>query len=275
MKKDFTLNIPSACEKSWGEMSKTDNGKFCGHCSTEVVDFRKMSTAELKTYFQSNEKKVCGYIHQAQLNQFNRDLYTIPYWKGFNAKIAIASLMALLTTSKAFSAVGIKENPSSHHLSKSQQFQKGIKNEIGIDSVFIIKGVVKAKDDGLVVPGAIVRVKGLKEAVSTGIGGVFDILVKGEVNKKVILSVSYIGYKTFEFEVVLGKFNDKAIEVILENENLPTGEIVTAGMFVKTDTLRSRLLITGTIITVKASDLAVKKRTSFFRRLMNSVGRLF
>ena len=57
MKQDLILHIENPCDKSWNEMGKTVSGKFCSHCSTEVVDFTEMSTAELKAYFQSAEKK--------------------------------------------------------------------------------------------------------------------------------------------------------------------------------------------------------------------------
>jgi len=59
----FTPSIPRPCPKNWADMSPTEAGRFCGSCQTEVVDFTRMSDAEVFTYLAARRgQQVCGRI---------------------------------------------------------------------------------------------------------------------------------------------------------------------------------------------------------------------
>ncbi len=58
------LHIDKPCHENWEEMTETERGKFCGVCSTEVIDFERMSEEELIAFFEnySPSKPVCGHL---------------------------------------------------------------------------------------------------------------------------------------------------------------------------------------------------------------------
>jgi hypothetical protein len=68
MKPDLTISIPKPCPANWDEMIPNELGKFCGLCSLTVVDFTKMSEAEIKEYFVCHYgQKTCGRFNSSQL----------------------------------------------------------------------------------------------------------------------------------------------------------------------------------------------------------------
>ncbi|MBL7717613.1 MAG: carboxypeptidase regulatory-like domain-containing protein [Flavipsychrobacter sp.] len=69
------LTIPEPCGQDWNKMTPCAQGKFCGQCSKEVIDFSSWSDAALYRFFAEGPEHVCGRFSQAQLR---RDL-RIPY----------------------------------------------------------------------------------------------------------------------------------------------------------------------------------------------------
>lgn len=68
MKPDLKISIPKPCSANWDKMTPNELGKFCGLCSLTVVDFTKMSDAEIKEYFVCHYgQKTCGRFNSAQL----------------------------------------------------------------------------------------------------------------------------------------------------------------------------------------------------------------
>jgi hypothetical protein len=74
------ITIPKPCHEDWNKMTPNDNGRFCGSCSKNVVDFRNMLPDEIQVYFQQHSN-VCGRFNNSQLNSLtiqipNRVLYS-------------------------------------------------------------------------------------------------------------------------------------------------------------------------------------------------------
>lgn len=72
--------IPKPCHEDWNKMTPNDNGRFCGSCSKNVVDFTNMLPDEIQVYFQKNSN-VCGRFKNSQLDSLtiqipNRVLYS-------------------------------------------------------------------------------------------------------------------------------------------------------------------------------------------------------
>jgi len=68
MKKKFHITIPSLCAKSWNGMLSTENGRYCGHCQKEVVDFSGWTEAEIASYVLNSKRKVCGMLGTHPVN---------------------------------------------------------------------------------------------------------------------------------------------------------------------------------------------------------------
>jgi len=68
-KKSLSVSIPEPCKEDLNAMTSTDRGRFCGSCQKEVVDFTKMSDAELLAFVSKNGYKVCGTFAVSQLGR--------------------------------------------------------------------------------------------------------------------------------------------------------------------------------------------------------------
>lgn len=62
--KKIDLNFD--CGVDFEKMTPTKKGAVCKECSTEVIDFTKMTLAEIQTYFL-NERVICGRFDRATI----------------------------------------------------------------------------------------------------------------------------------------------------------------------------------------------------------------
>jgi len=65
---NIKLKISNPCCVDLQRMIEAENGKFCNACNTIVVDFTKMTTEEIQTYFLNRpEQKICGSFKPIQI----------------------------------------------------------------------------------------------------------------------------------------------------------------------------------------------------------------
>jgi hypothetical protein len=59
------VRVDNPCHEDWDNMSPSEQGRFCGVCQTEVVDFVSMSDQDFIAFFQNYQgQKVCGRVAQ-------------------------------------------------------------------------------------------------------------------------------------------------------------------------------------------------------------------
>lgn len=69
MESKYKILIPEPCNENWDGMTPNAQGKFCGSCQKNVVDFTSKSAVEIQTYFTENTGKlICGRFEKTQLN---------------------------------------------------------------------------------------------------------------------------------------------------------------------------------------------------------------
>lgn len=263
---NFTIDIPKPCAQPWDEMNPTAKGKFCSHCSTEVIDFTKMTTTQVLTYFQNAAQPVCGRIDTFRLHQLNQPPVQHHQKVGFSLKIAMASVMTLLLTSKAVAQQTVSKPQQVMHLGSKKDKANGHVEEKVQDCTFLIKGIVKSLDDGLALPGASVKLLEASEVTSADPNGMFKLQVRGSEQHEVTLFISYLGHLSKEIKVKLEK-EPKDITVSLAPEPIVLGKVVVT---VPKPVVQH--IITGGITTVKIDEI---KRPSFFKRVLTSVGGWF
>jgi CarboxypepD_reg-like domain len=66
-KKQLTISIPTPCTEDWNAMTPDKNGKFCASCQKTVVDFSRMTDAEIFNYFDNFKGNTCGRFSEKQL----------------------------------------------------------------------------------------------------------------------------------------------------------------------------------------------------------------
>ena len=97
------LSIPTPCHEDWQAMTPNQQGRYCASCAKTVVDFTRMSDAEVVAHLQRKPGQVCGRVTAKQLN---RSLATTPLLAGsigqpLRAGVATAALAVGLSGAAA------------------------------------------------------------------------------------------------------------------------------------------------------------------------------
>lgn len=191
--KNLNLTIPNACAENWRGFTPTHNGAFCDSCSTEVIDFTKMSDAEIVAHFSKSTNQTCGLFQAHQLKMYPS--LTEPFINpGF--KLLKAGLLVLMMGLVSHSGF------ANHEREKSNQV--AIQRMVTLAAEHIVKGVIKSEDGGLM-PGVNIYLKNGDEGTISDEDGEFEFprkLKSGEV-----LVFSFIGYEKVEY-VVLGELTE-------------------------------------------------------------------
>lgn len=67
--KKMRISIENPCHEDWQGMTPQAQGRFCSACEKTVIDFSRMSDAEILQYFsQPRTEKVCGRFKSEQLS---------------------------------------------------------------------------------------------------------------------------------------------------------------------------------------------------------------
>ena len=63
-----SISIPTPCAQPWAAMRPTADGRHCGACQTEVVDFTRLSEAEILAYLaRRGSRPVCVLANASQV----------------------------------------------------------------------------------------------------------------------------------------------------------------------------------------------------------------
>jgi hypothetical protein len=68
-KKVVQYAIAEPCHESWGAMTPVEQGRFCHSCARPVVDFTRMSDAQVLRFMSTATGSVCGRMTTHQLNR--------------------------------------------------------------------------------------------------------------------------------------------------------------------------------------------------------------
>ena len=99
MERKYKITIPEPCREDWNKMTPNKEGRFCGSCSKNVVDFTNMIPEEIQMYFLQNTN-VCGRFKKSQLDSFtiqipNQVLYSQTH---YHKMFLLALFIAMGTT---------------------------------------------------------------------------------------------------------------------------------------------------------------------------------
>src|ERR1700748_1877763 len=65
----ITIRLPEPCSENWDEMKPDDCGRFCMHCGKTVIDFTRMTDAEMIKVMMDTVNIPCGRFDERQLNR--------------------------------------------------------------------------------------------------------------------------------------------------------------------------------------------------------------
>ena len=203
MKNDIYLEINKPCSENFDSFSKTQKGGLCNSCEKEVIDFSKMTSNEIISYFKNNiGNKTCGKFGKNQFKKLSQN--SKPKRKlSFFGGIGLACLSFF-----TFSTLQAQQKPTKE---KIKQLKANI----------VVEGIVSDESEPL--PGVSILLQGTTQGTETDFAGKFKFpepLKKGDV-----LIFSYLGYETKKV-VIDGK---KENSNIVLNINFKDEEIVLMG----------------------------------------------
>jgi hypothetical protein len=209
MKKNISLSIASPCSEKWNDFTPASGGRFCGSCEKIVVDFTKMSDAEIFAFFSAKPAHTCGRLRPDQLKVYS-NAAVLKINPGLTLlKAGLVSLLLLMMSKPASAQMpSVKANTEvvQHPDTTAVRTKDGPKQ--------IVRGLVKSGDDQIPLPGVNVYLKGSADHTVTDAGGQFQFpqrLKAGDV-----LVFSFIGMETKE-HIVASKPAEK-LEVCMAND---------------------------------------------------------
>ena len=177
MKNQFNLEINTPCSENFNQFTPTKNGGFCGSCEKEVIDFSKMDTEEIMSYFKNKSNQdTCGKFNTNQLKTYTENA---PQRKKFNiwSGIGLACLSLF-----SFNTIQAQTEIAAQDTSKTKTLENNIN----------VKGTVS--DDTGSLPGVSILLQGTTIGTETDFDGYFEfpeLLKKGDV-----LVFSFVGMQS-------------------------------------------------------------------------------
>ena len=212
---------PKHCGQNWLEMNPTDGGRICGQCNKKIVDFSKMSWAEIERLQTQNNNSVCGMYKPRQLDHWGQEIPT------YNNSLLKAATITGLTISFATSSYGQTINTA--------------------DSL-VIKGKIIDETTSEELPFVNVLLKNSKVGAVTDIEGNFKLILRNISPTPMpdTLEVNYIGYRKKQIIFSdIKEINNSENKIKLEDGKLnltlaPATENIIA-FYVTKPTLRQRI----------------------------------
>ncbi|MDH7913097.1 carboxypeptidase-like regulatory domain-containing protein [Winogradskyella sp. SYSU M77433] len=185
MENQISLSINRPCNEDFSSFSPTQKGGFCDACQKEVIDFTKMNTDDIITFFKNNQtQNTCGRL---KIEHLETPLKVKPKRKRLGLFTGIClSILAFFSVSTAKA----QELKKSKDKIKQGTIVDTLKNKNNI----VVKGTITTESDGLPLPGASVVLQGTSQGIQTDFDGNFEF--PNKLKKGDVLIVSYIGMES-------------------------------------------------------------------------------
>ncbi len=141
------ISIPAPCTQAWDDMQPAQGGRHCAHCQKVVVDFTRMTDAQLLDYFKKNAVS-CGRLNSGQLERAIRtvEISKSNWW----TKVA-ASILLAMGLSKTVAAQSKNKEPLEQKVSDKSIDNKVVVSEhLESDSTTLIGKVTNEHREPLI-----------------------------------------------------------------------------------------------------------------------------
>jgi hypothetical protein len=230
---EYTVKISKPCSESWASMTDSGKGRYCSHCTKNVVDFTQLTDNEILQLVENATGKLCGRFNQEQLNRcliqtgkksVNPQLYKI-----------LAGLLLLSSAENSIaheekSATSIVAQPVNDNLVMPEIMHKESKNEFQSDS---LKNTVRGKIIDAItkepLPFVNIRIIDSQVGTLTDVDGNFKITIPDSLLKDQIRFLAvFLGYDKTYFTVDLKNLSGTN-EVLL----IPANQVIMGDMVIE------------------------------------------
>lgn len=210
MKEKLYITIPEPCHEDWNKMNPVEQGKFCGSCQKNVVDFSSSSDDEIFNFFKNYDGTTCGRFDNEQLER-PIEVFELKPASSFLKYAASLLLPALMmgtktnaqqkeTRGKVVIAGGVSKRLTKDDLIQKPFVNKGDTFKIKqikslpveqllrgtIGGVMVIKQNSKIKfkgrvvdaEDGSPIIGVSILIKGFSKGTVSNENGEFELLIE-------------------------------------------------------------------------------------------------
>lgn len=223
------ISIPQPCHQSWQQMLPVTNGRHCERCCKTVMDFTAMTNDEVINYLSVNNN-VCGRFGQQQLNNVNNRLLleNMPATNRLKGWAMAAGLTGALFFYKADAQTKPATTQTSVKVNEPvcEVRMIGKIAAPGLAKMLELKGCV-TDEQGLALPGAIVKIPNSNLGTTTNSSGSFSIHIPPSTKQ---FTVSDVGFITELIDIG----NDTNYEVKLREMFLGEVVIVKRSFFMRT-----------------------------------------
>ena len=227
MQPAFNITVAEPCQEDWNKMSPVEQGRFCGSCQKNVIDFTSKSDEEIIAFFNNYNGSSCGRFADEQLNRPIQSIELKP------ASRFIKYAASLLMPAAVFSvkASAQTKSPASNDTIEAVQFDPSTLVTVG---TFMTAPAVKGQlVEGKVIDavtkepmsGVSVTVKGTGIGVVTADDGSFKVTV---TSHKDVLQYSYIGYETAAIKLSKSSVKN-AVVLKMKQTPMLMGEVIVVG----------------------------------------------
>lgn len=223
MKPRPTITIPQPCHENWAQMTLAAQGRYCAACDKIVVDFTRMTDAEVVNWLQRPlAGRTCGRFATRQLN---RPLLVLsapaPRWqKWVAATAAIVGLQAgiahtaqaqrIIPTEQRIITMGMVAVPR-----RVEPLALNLPPKV-------VRGVVVDSASRQPLPGVTVLVAGTSTGVSTDTEGQFQLEIPNEFYKAGYVEVEFstIGYTKQRHTLDLSELAPLRVKLVTDGRML-------------------------------------------------------
>ena len=218
MSRSLTVSVPQPCHENWAAMTPATQGRHCAACTKTVVDFSRMTDAEVVAHLSQANSKTCGRFRPEQLR---RPLQVAPQASAANRWVAAA--LAVLGVGAGLPALAQLPRPQA--LTQQTLTQQTL--TMGIVAARpqpelpfrVVQGRV-ADADGQGLPGATVLVEGTRHGTSTRADGTYELNMPADVSN------SRLVFSSIGFETVVEPISQAGNVVLSASCDRLTGEVV-------------------------------------------------
>ncbi|RSK48123.1 carboxypeptidase-like regulatory domain-containing protein [Hymenobacter rigui] len=190
MSRALTVAIPQPCHENWQAMTPAAQGRHCAACDKVVVDFTRMTDAEVVTYLAQTSGRSCGRFRAEQLQRPLRVATEAPISRRW-----LAAALAVLGLGAAEAAVA-QSKPS---VLQEQRMLLGTPVAVQPSAkppLPTVRGIVLDSVSHEPLPGVTVLLQGTTIGVISNADGGFELVLPAEYAHRpnAVLTVSSVGY---------------------------------------------------------------------------------
>lgn len=199
----YKVTVNNPCEKEWASMTPNENGRYCSHCSTSIVDFTQLTDNEIIQTIKQTQGRLCGRLTDQQLS---RTLETTHHSNNSWLYKILAGFLLIATTENSIAKDSLT---SPIEIFSTINNEKSTTIKIRSDEILTadslknsVQGTVFEENTKNPYSSVLVRIKGTETWTLTNYDGRFKLIIPDSLTtKKITLVVMCVGFKTIEITV--------------------------------------------------------------------------